>query len=56
MPGFDGTGPEGKGPGTGRGLGKCNGASQGSRSFRGCRRHRRWRVARAEPEEKEAEQ
>ena len=24
MPGFDGTGPEGKGPQTGRGLGKCN--------------------------------
>jgi hypothetical protein len=24
MPGFDRTGPEGKGPRTGRGLGKCN--------------------------------
>ncbi len=24
MPRQDGTGPEGKGPGTGRGLGKCN--------------------------------
>lgn len=24
MPGFDGTGPEGRGPRTGRGLGKCN--------------------------------
>ena len=25
MPGFDGTGPSGKGPLTGRGLGKCGG-------------------------------
>ena len=25
MPGFDGTGPEGLGPGTGRGRGKCVG-------------------------------
>jgi len=24
MPGFDGTGPEGRGPRTGRGLGRCN--------------------------------
>ncbi len=24
MPGFDRTGPEGQGPKTGRGLGKCN--------------------------------
>jgi hypothetical protein len=24
MPRQDGTGPQGKGPGTGRGLGKCN--------------------------------
>lgn len=23
MPGLDGTGPRGKGPGTGRGLGRC---------------------------------
>ena len=25
MPGFDGTGPQGMGPGTGRGMGKCGG-------------------------------
>ena len=25
MPNRDGTGPEGKGPGTGRGLGRCGG-------------------------------
>jgi hypothetical protein len=24
MPKFDGTGPQGKGPNTGRGLGRCN--------------------------------
>jgi hypothetical protein len=28
MPGLNGTGPEGKGPGTGRKLGKCSDASQ----------------------------
>ncbi len=26
MPGFDGTGPVGRGPGTGRGFGACSGA------------------------------
>jgi hypothetical protein len=28
MPRGDGTGPEGKGPKTGRGLGKCNGTGK----------------------------
>lgn len=28
MPNFDGTGPEGKGPKTGRGYGKCEGAKK----------------------------
>jgi len=34
MPAFDGTGPQGKGPGTGRGLGRCEkgkGLGQGLR-------------------------
>ena len=34
MPRFDGTGPTGKGPMSGRGMGNCRGAGQG----RGCRR------------------
>ena len=29
MPGFDGTGPEGSGPRTGRGRGKCSGSGSG---------------------------
>lgn len=41
MPGYDGTGPEGRGR-TGRGLGPCGeGASYGSRRFFGFRRGRR---------------
>lgn len=28
MPGFDGTGPEGKGPRTGRRLGRCTGKEE----------------------------
>lgn len=36
MPRFDGTGPEGKGPRTGRGLGRCDGAAaQGAPPRRG---------------------
>lgn len=35
MPGFDGTGPVGAGPGTGRGLGPC-GAGMGWRRRWGC--------------------
>lgn len=43
MPAKDGTGPEGKGPRTGRGLGNCNKdnsqAPEGNLGFgRGCRR------------------
>lgn len=30
MPNFDGMGPEGKGPMTGRGMGKCEGAKPGA--------------------------
>jgi len=36
MPRFDGTGPMGAGPGTGRGLGLC-GAKMGWRRIWGCR-------------------
>jgi hypothetical protein len=32
MPRLDGTGPQGKGPMTGRGLGKCKKASDGSKN------------------------
>lgn len=32
MPGMDGTGPEGKGSGTGRRLGKCSKASEETES------------------------
>lgn len=45
MPGQDGTGPQGKGSGTGRGLGQCNNGKgfgsnrrRGGRSGLGCRR------------------
>ena len=31
MPKFDGTGPEGLGPKTGRGMGKCQGANENER-------------------------
>jgi hypothetical protein len=34
MPGFDGTGPDGRGPRTGRGMGKC-GTAQGRGQGRG---------------------
>lgn len=30
MPRGDGTGPQGKGPGTGRGLGECGGKQKGT--------------------------
>jgi len=30
MPNKDGTGPQGKGPGTGRGAGNCSGSGQNS--------------------------
>ena len=46
MPNRDGTGPEGKGPKTGRQLGNCEGANptSGDRKFRGrCNRPRRCR-------------
>ena len=33
MPGFDGTGPEGKGPKTGRQMGKCEGAQPVERNY-----------------------
>ncbi|MDD4352352.1 MAG: DUF5320 domain-containing protein [Candidatus Gracilibacteria bacterium] len=43
MPNFDGTGPQGQGPLTGRGMGKCAGAKggglgrgMGRRAGRGC--------------------
>lgn len=40
MPNFDGTGPDGEGPKTGRQMGKCEGAKEnrGRRSVRGKRR------------------
>jgi hypothetical protein len=41
MPNFDGTGPNGKGPRTGRQMGNCKGAKQigrGPRPGRGLRR------------------
>ena len=38
MPNFDQTGPEGKGPLTGKSLGKCEGAQSRSRGF--CRGRR----------------
>lgn len=34
MPGGDRTGPEGRGPGTGRGQGDCNSARPSGRGFR----------------------
>lgn len=45
MPSRDGTGPEGNGPKTGRGLGKCTGASASfgrNRGFGRGFRCRRW--------------
>jgi len=33
MPRFDGTGPQGKGPKTGRGMGNCNGDKPKSDDF-----------------------
>ncbi|MFH1802956.1 MAG: DUF5320 domain-containing protein [archaeon] len=33
MPKFDGTGPEGKGPLTGRGMGDCKGAKPSAAAF-----------------------
>lgn len=41
MPGFDKTGPDGKGPMTGRGLGKCGG-KEGTALRRGRGFGRRW--------------
>ncbi len=38
MPNKDGTGPEGKGPRTGRGFGNCQGATQKERGFGPCGR------------------
>jgi hypothetical protein len=35
MPNKDGTGPEGKGPMTGRGLGRCNNDKENNNSKRG---------------------
>lgn len=35
MPGFDGTGPNGNGPLTGRGMGRCEGAASSQRPRRG---------------------
>lgn len=35
MPGFDKTGPQGEGPRTGRGLGRCGKANKGRRSNMG---------------------
>ena len=46
MPNFDGTGPQGKGPLTGQGLGTCQGAQNAPRGgflrrcFRQCRSRR----------------
>lgn len=37
MPGFNGTGPRGFGPGTGRGIGPCGGGAAYSRGGRGSR-------------------
>lgn len=37
MPRFDGTGPLGYGPGTGRGFGPCVGGMRGNRGFGGRR-------------------
>lgn len=38
MPNFDGTGPDGKGPKTGRQMGKCDGAKQTGSAGAGARR------------------
>ena len=47
MPGFDGTGPRGKGPRTGRGLGTCKGGkTKNSRPRRGLGRRNRFRGGR----------
>jgi len=49
MPRFDGTGPQGRGPMTGRGMGKCAGAvtaarpGQGRGTGRGFRWYCPWR-------------
>ena len=37
MPGFDGTGPAGRGPGTGGGFGTCGAGRVGLRKLRGSR-------------------
>lgn len=37
MPGFDGTGPAGRGPGTGGGFGTCGAGRLGLRNVRGSR-------------------
>ncbi|MFH1239945.1 MAG: DUF5320 domain-containing protein [Candidatus Diapherotrites archaeon] len=41
MPNRDGTGPEGKGPKTGRGLGKCTGKNSEAKSGPGMGMRRR---------------
>ena len=43
MPGFDGTGPEGRGPRTGRQMGNCTGARGFGFCGRGLRMGRGWR-------------
>lgn len=53
MPNKDGTGPQGLGPMTGRGLGNCNGNFQGSRiRNRGRRCPARFAVGFSKDEEK----
>jgi len=42
MPNRDGTGPEGKGPRTGRQIGICEGATQFGRGLGPCGRGRRF--------------
>ena len=57
MPGFDGTGPSGEGPMTGRGLGYCRGFFRRGRGFgRGFRMRARMIPVVQEPQMTEAEE
>jgi hypothetical protein len=42
MPRYDGTGPQGQGSKTGRGMGKCNGSTDNQGFGRGCGRQNRF--------------
>lgn len=52
MPGFDGTGPTGRGPISGRGLGPCRGSNKRGRFFaRSLTKEEEKKVLEAEKEE-----